>query len=283
MELRVLQYFVAVAEELHFGRAATRLHMSQPPLSRAIKRLEAELGATLFDRSSAGVALTAVGAVLLDEARDLLDRADRARVRVSAAAGTATLTVGLLAGGADRHAARLADAYRRRHPDVEVRIRETDLTDPTCGLHAGSVDVSLTRGPFDETGLAVRELRADPVGALLRSDDPLAGRATLTLADVADRRWFVFPEGTDPRWQSYWNGGQPRTGPVVRAVQECREAVRWNGTVGMTLLDDEPAQGLTVVPLTDMEPSRAVVAWSANDTNPLVRSFVRTAITTYRT
>ncbi|MEU1159274.1 LysR family transcriptional regulator, partial [Streptomyces sp. NPDC005918] len=90
MELRVLQYFVAVAEELHFGRAATRLHMSQPPLSRAIKRLEAELGATLFDRSSAGVALTAVGTVLLDEARDLLDRADRARVRVSAAAGTAT-------------------------------------------------------------------------------------------------------------------------------------------------------------------------------------------------
>lgn len=283
MELRALHYFVAVAEELHFGRAATRLHMSQPPLSRAIRRLETELGATLFDRSSAGVALTAAGAVLLDEARDLLDRADRARVRVSAAAGTATLTVGLLAGGADRHAARLADAYRRRHPDVEVRVRETDLADPTCGLHAGSVDVCLTRGPFDETGLAVRALRADPVGALLRADDPLAHRATLTSAELADRRWFVFPRGTDPRWQSYWSGGEPRTGPVVRAVEECRQAVRWNGTVGMTPLDDEPGDGLTVVPLTDMEPSRVVVAWRAGDGGPLVRSFVRTAITTYRT
>lgn len=90
MELRTLRYFVAVAEELHFGRAAARLHMSQPPLSRAIKRLETEVGAVLFDRSSAGVALTPVGAVLLDEARALLDRADRVRVRVAAAAGATT-------------------------------------------------------------------------------------------------------------------------------------------------------------------------------------------------
>ncbi|MCZ0972052.1 LysR family transcriptional regulator [Streptomyces albulus] len=96
MELRTLRYFVAVAEELHFGRAATRLHMSQPPLSRAIKRLEADVGAPLFDRSPTGVALTPVGAVLLDEARDLLDHADRVRGRVAAAAGDATLTVGIL-------------------------------------------------------------------------------------------------------------------------------------------------------------------------------------------
>lgn len=281
MELRTLRYFVAVAQELHFGRAATRLHMSQPPLSRAIKQLETEVGATLLDRSSAGVTLTPVGVVLLDEARALLDQAERVRVRVAAAAGTATITVGILGDSTDPGATRLADTYRRRHPHVEVRIRETDLTDPTCGLHAGLVDIALTRGPFDETGLAVHELRADPVGALLRTDDPLARHDRLKLADLADRRWFVFPEGTDPVWQSYWNGGERREGPVVRAVQECRQAVLWNGTVGMTLLTHQPAQGLTVVPLIDMPPSRVVAAWNEGDTNPLIRSFVQIANTAY--
>lgn len=128
----------------------------------------------------------------------------------------------------------------------------------------------------------MRELRADPVGALLRADDPLACRNSLKLADLADHRWFLFPEGTDPVWQSYWNGGEPREGPVVRAVQECRQAVLWNGTVGMTLLAHEPAQGLTVVPLIDMPPSRVVVAWNESDTNPLIRSFVQIAVTAYR-
>lgn len=282
MELRTLRYFVAVAEELHFGRAAVRLHMSQPPLSRAIKRLENEVGAPLFERSSAGVTLTAVGTVLLDEARALLDRADVMRVRVAAAAGAATVTVGMLGDSADPGAIRLAAAYRRRHPEVEVRIRETDLTDPTCGLHAGLVDVALTRGPFDETGLTVHDLRADPVGALLRADDPLAHSERLRLADLADRRWFVFPEGTDPLWQSYWSGGEPREGPVVRAVVECRQAVLWNGTVGMTVLGHEPGDGLAVVPLSDMPPNRVVAAWREGDTNPLIRSFVRTASAAYR-
>ncbi|MHA6759414.1 LysR family transcriptional regulator [Streptacidiphilus sp. PAMC 29251] len=282
MELRTLRYFTAVAEELHFGRAATRLHMSQPPLSRAIKQLEAEVGAALFDRSSAGVTLTGVGAVLLDEARGLLDHADRVRVRVAAAAGSATLTVGLLGDSSDPAASRLAAAYRRRHPGVEVRIRETDLTDPTCGLHAGLVDVALTRGPFDETGLTVRQLRADPVGALLRADDPLAGHDSLELAELAARHWFQFPQGTDPLWQSYWNGGTPRQGPVVRAVQECLQAVLWNGTVGMTLLGHEPTTGLVVVPLIDMPPSRVVAAWNEGDSNPLIHSFVQLATAAYR-
>jgi DNA-binding transcriptional LysR family regulator len=282
MELRTLRYFVAVAEELHFGRAATRLHISQPPLSRAIQRLESELGAALFDRSSAGVALTTAGALLLDEARDLLGRADRIRERVAAAAGAALLTVGILGDSTDPGALRLAAAHRRLHPHVEVRIRETDLTDPTCGLRAGSVDIALTRAPFDETGLAVRELRADPVGALLRADDPLARRESLKTADLTGRHWFRFPAGTDPLWQSYWNGGEPREGPVVRAVQECRQAVLWNGTVGMTLLDHEPPPGLTVVPLTDMPPSRVVLAWNRGDPHPVLRSFVRLAVAAYR-
>ncbi|MEU1481925.1 LysR substrate-binding domain-containing protein [Streptomyces sp. NPDC005760] len=282
MELRTLRYFVAVAEELHFGRAATRLHMSQPPLSRAIKQLEADVGALLFTRSPVGVTLTAVGTVLLDEARALLDHADSVRVRVSAAAGVATITVGILGDGTDPGMTRLAAAYRRRHPGIEIRIRDTDLTDPTCGLRAGLVDVALTRAPFDETALTVRALRTDPVGAVLRADDPLARRDRLRLVDLSDRRWFQFPAGTDPIWQSYWNGGKPRAGPEVRAVQECLQAVLWSGTVGLAPLGHDLPAELVVVPLIDMAPSRVVAAWNESDTNPLIRSFIELATAAYR-
>ncbi|MGW2869752.1 LysR family transcriptional regulator [Kitasatospora sp. NPDC001225] len=282
MELRTLRYFVAVAEELHFGRAATRLHMTQPPLSRAIKQLEAEVGALLFDRSPAGVSLTPVGTVLLDEARALLDHADRVRARVSSAAGAATITVGILGNLTDPGVTRLAAAYRRRHPGIDIRIRDTDLTDPTCGLCAALVDVALTRAPFDETALTVRTLRSDPVGVVLRADDPLAGRGRLRLAELDDRRWFQFPQGTDPVWQSYWNGGRPREGAVVRTVQECQQAVLWNGSVGLAPLGHDLPAELAVVPLTDMAPSRVVAAWNEGDANPLIRSFVEIATAAYR-
>ncbi|MEV0987904.1 LysR family transcriptional regulator [Streptomyces sp. NPDC049949] len=282
MELRTLRYFVAVAEELHFGRAAIRLHMSQPPLSRAIKQLEAEVGALLFARSSSGITLTAVGSVLLDEARALLEHADRVRVRVGAAAGAATITIGILGDGTDPGVSRLAAAYRRTHPGIDIRVRDTDLTDPTCGLRAGLVDVALTRAPFDGTALTVRALRTDPVGVVLRADDPLARRDGLRLAELSDRRWFQFPPGTDAVWQSYWNGGRPREGPVVRAVQECLQAVLWNGTVGLAPLGHDLPAELAVVPLIDMPPSRVVAVWNEGDTNPLIRSFVETATTAYR-
>ncbi|MFJ4697991.1 LysR substrate-binding domain-containing protein [Streptomyces sp. NPDC088768] len=321
MELRTLRYFVTVAEEAHFGRAAARLHMSQPPLSRAIKKLEAGVGAPLLLRSPAGVALTPAGSVLLEEARGLLDHADRVRERVAAATGAAPLDVGILGDSADPGASRLAEAFRARHPGIGLRVRDTDLTDPTCGLRAGRVDVALTRGPFDETGLSVRELRRDPVGVVLRADDPLADAASLTRADLAERPWFRFPPGTDPLWQDYWSGGTGE-GPVVRVVRECLHAVLWSGTVGLMPLAGEhsgestprrsapdrsdPGQsapglstpapaprvrrpfghdlppGLTVVPLTGMPPSRVLVAWNEGNTDPLVRSFVALAAAAYR-
>ncbi|WP_234341098.1 LysR substrate-binding domain-containing protein [Streptomyces sp. NRRL S-1813] len=282
MELRTLRYFVAVAEELHFGRAAARLHMSQPPLSRAIKQLETEIGALLFARSPAGVTLTPVGAVLLDEARALLDQADRVRVRVAAAAGAAVLTIGVLGDGTDPGITRLAAVFRRSHPGVDIHIRDTDLTDPTCGLRIGMVDVALTRAPFNDTALTVRELRTDPVGAVLRADDPLARRDHLKLADLADRRWFQFPQGTDPIWQSYWNGGTPREGPVVRVVQECLQAVLWNSTVGLAPLGHDLPENLAAIPLVDMAPSRVVAVSNEGDTNPLIRSFLEIAMAAYR-
>lgn len=283
MDLRELRYFVAVAEELHFGRAAARLHMTQPPLSRAIKQLETDLGHVLLNRSPSGVALTPAGASLYDEARTLLAQADQVRAKVAGAAGAATLTIGTLADSAEGFGTRLAAVFRERHPGVLIRIREADLTDPACGLRTGLVDVALTRAPFDDTGIATHVLRTDPVGVVLRADDPLAGKESLHADDLADRPWFRFPEGTDPIWQAYWTGpgDARRDGPVVRTVHECTQAVLWNGSVGLTTLAHPLPEGLTSVPLVDMPPSRLVVAWTGTGPGPLVRSFARIAATVF--
>jgi DNA-binding transcriptional LysR family regulator len=286
MDLRSLNYFVAVAEERHFGRAAARLHMTQPPLSRAIKQLETDLGAVLLDRSSSPVALTGAGSALYAEARLLLEQAEHVRAQVAAAAGTATLTIGILADSAEQAGTHLAAAFRDRHPQVRVHIREADFTDPTTGLRAGLTDVALTREPFDETGISTHVLRSDPVGVVLRADDPLADRASLRLHELAGRRWFQLPDGTDPIWRAYWNGSAPggelRAGPVVRTVHECLQGVLWNGVIGLAPLIHDLPDGLTAVPLTDTAPSRLVVAWSSTSTSPLIRSFVRIAAGLYR-
>jgi len=286
MELRLLRYFVAVAEERHFGRAAARLHMTQPPLSRAIRQLETDLGVVLLHRSATGVELTAAGNALYAEASTLLEQAEQARARVTAAAGAATLTVGTLADTAAEACTRLAATFRRHHPEVSIRFREADFTDPTTGLRNGLVDVALTRAPFDDTGISMRTLRCDQVGVVLRTDDPLAGRGPLRLADLADRPWFQLPDGTDPIWRAYWNGatpvGQRPAGPVVRTVNECMQAVLWNGMVGIAPLTHALPDGLTWAPLTDMPPSPLVVAWATEHESPLVRSFAHIAVDTYR-
>jgi DNA-binding transcriptional LysR family regulator len=286
MDLRLLRYFVAVAEERHFRRAADRLHMTQPPLSRAIRHLETDLGTVLLHRSSTGVTLTASGTELYDQARTLLEHAEQVRARVTAAGGTATITVGTLGDSVEEAGTSLAAAFRQRHPGVDVLIREADFTDPTTGLRAGLADVALTRAPFDDTGISTRVLRSDPVGVVLRTDDPLASRGTLSLGDLDGRPWCQLPDGTDPRWRAYWNGATPtgrlRDGPVVRTVHECLQAVLWNGTIGLTPLAHAVPEGLTYVPLADMPPSQLVIAWNTTDGNPLVRSFAQIAASAYR-
>ena len=134
---------------------------------------------------------------------------------------------------------------------MRIEVREADFADPSAGLRAGRADVALTRAPFDTSGLLTRELRADPVGVVLRTDDPLASREVLVLADLDDRRWFRLPDGTDEQWAAYWHGGRHRDGPVVRTVHECLQAVPFNGGIGLTSLGHRLVPGLVTVPLAD--------------------------------
>ncbi|QNE21797.1 LysR family transcriptional regulator [Kribbella qitaiheensis] len=282
MDLRLLRYFVAVAEELHFGRAAARLHMTQPPLSRAIKQLETDLGALLLVRSPAGVSLTAAGKALYDEARTLLEQADQARDRVTAVAGAAAVTIGTLGDSVEQAGIEFAAAFRERHPAVKFHIREADFTDPTTGLRAGLVDFAITRAPFDDDGITTLVLRSDPIGVILRADDPLAQYEALRLTDLADRTWCQLPEGTDARWRAYWNGGSERDGSVVRTVHECLQAIIWNGSIGLAPVTHALPEGVAAVPLLDMPPSHLVAAWNSDSPSPLIRSFAQTAATLYK-
>ena len=281
MELRLLRFFVAVAEEKHFGRAAQRLHMTQPPVSRGIKQLESELAVALFDRTSRSVTLTPAGSALYPRACDLLKHAEQVSAEVSSLPRPPPLTVGTLGNTAEQIGERLVAAFRRRHPDVDIRIQESDLADPTLGLREGLVDVALTRAPFQDHGVGFEVLRSDPVGVLLRTGDPLAARRGVRLADLNDHRWFRLPDDLDSAWRNYWNGHIPIDqlvgAPIARTVQECLQLALWTGRIGLAPVRELVPDGLVVVPLIDKPPSDLVVAWNNKGKSPLVESFRRIA------
>ncbi|MFE9796094.1 LysR family transcriptional regulator [Streptomyces goshikiensis] len=274
MDLRALHCFVAVAEEGNFGRAAVRLRLAQPPLSRRIRELEADLGCRLFERIPTGARLTPAGEVLLPEARDLLERAERARERVRGTVADRVLALGMVAGAGLEVGPAAMTALRRMRPGVRVRLREAAVTDPTAGLREGRVDLALTRLPFDTAGLTVRPLGEEPLVAAVPADDPLAGRPRLRVAELADRPRFRLPPGTDARWRAYWLAAEEEApGPVVASVEECLHAVLWEGAVGLlpagaALRHARP--GIAFVPVDGHPPSRVVTARLAGVTDPLV-------------
>ncbi|MFG2291739.1 LysR family transcriptional regulator [Streptomyces sp. NPDC048603] len=274
MDLKALRCFVAVAEEGHFGRAAARLHLAQPPLSRRIRDLEADLGCRLFDRIPTGARLTAAGRVLLPEARDLLARAERVRDRVRAAESVREVVLGTVAGaGLDAGPAALA-VLRRARPGLRVRLYEAPVTDPTGGLRERRADLALTRLPFDTSGLTVRRLGAEALVAALPADDPLAERPRLHVRELAGRPRFRLPAGTDAQWRAYWlasDEGAP--GPVVTSVEECLHAVVWDGVTGILpagAARRHARPGIAFVPVDGHPPSLVVLARCADAPDQLV-------------
>ncbi|VVJ22080.1 Uncharacterised protein [Amycolatopsis camponoti] len=182
MELRALRYFVTVADELHFGRAADRLHIAQPAVSRQIARLERELGERLFDRSPRRVRLTAAGHRVLTAAREALAAADRVR---SAAAGPAGVMRIGTATGVTARLERGIDALRAQSPAFDVVLVDLPPADRLNALRQGEIDVALARGVGAAPGVRVLPAWTEPLYAVVSTRHPAAGREVVTVADLA--------------------------------------------------------------------------------------------------
>jgi DNA-binding transcriptional LysR family regulator len=200
-ELRHLRYFVAVAEELNFSRAARRLHMAQPPLSAAIRQLEQELGTSLFQRTTREVTLTDAGLAFLDGARRTLAEADRAVTAAQqAGAGEAgQLRVAFSWSVRFETLPALGQAFGARHPGVELLAQETWNAAMAPALRAGTVDIALALCPERASGVADELIRTEPVVAVLGAGHPLAREPSIPLASLANEAFALFPREIAPR------------------------------------------------------------------------------------
>ncbi|WP_051342764.1 LysR family transcriptional regulator [Pseudonocardia spinosispora] len=290
MDLRQLRYFVAVGEELSFGRAATRLRMSQPPLSQRIQELERELGCALLDRSVRPIRLTESGRILLEEARDILDRVERAHSRTRSAESRRILTVGVVSEAVASFVVGLSGHFRDRlqaiYPEITLRVRMLGIANPAAGIQAGQCDIAVTRLPFDTRGIATRSIGDEPLVAALRSDDRLVERDEIEVGELRDHLWCQLPHDSDPLWREYWLGrpgtvsdhGRPqRTGPVVSSLAEYVQCVAWEGAVGVlprSVARLYPAAGVSYVPLAEYPRNQLVVAWMTGRADKMVRDVV---------
>ena len=177
MELRHLRYFVAVAEELSFTRAASRLRTAQPSLSQQIRQLENEVGVPLFERTRHHVRLTAAGRTFLSETQEILSRVDRAVRRASrAAAGEVELAVGTFPAADVKILPRLRPLIAERMPHLHLVLHSKYAVDPISGLRQGRLDVAFLRGPLVESELIVTEIAHEPIMVVLPADHALAGK-----------------------------------------------------------------------------------------------------------
>ncbi|GLZ78229.1 LysR family transcriptional regulator [Actinorhabdospora filicis] len=198
--LRHLRYFLAVCEERHFGRAAERLGMAQPPLSQRVKRLEDELGVRLFDRDPRGVRLTAAGRALREEATALLARAERAvdRTRRAHAGEIGVLRAGVPADLPGRVLAAIVDAFAVRRPELGLDLQELGTGEQLRLLAERELDAGLLRLPADLAGHDVLAEPVQPLGVVLPRESPLAARAELALSDLDGLDLVARPRASAP-------------------------------------------------------------------------------------
>jgi DNA-binding transcriptional LysR family regulator len=284
--LESIRRFVVVAEELSFTRAARRLNVVQQTLSEGIAQLENTLGLRLFDRASRPVALTEAGLRWLPYAREAVEAAARAQdaARQLRAGHTARLRVGLAATAALPLTPALLAAFSERHPAVALSTRHFGFGDPSGGLLSGQADVAVVRPPFTADGLELLVIASEPRYVALSDQHPLAGRADVSFAEIADEPWIEVSE-SDPVWCAFWRLTALRNEPVRvgasgQSLEDLLEAARTRQAIGLVpecVARAQPWPQLTFARVTDIPPSDVAVAWRAAETSPPVSEFIAIA------
>jgi DNA-binding transcriptional LysR family regulator len=284
---RDLRYFVAVAEELHFTRAAERLFISQPALSKQIRMLERQLGAPLFDRGRDGVRLTPVGKALLPHARRVLAAWDIGWAEVERARSSQR---SILVAGMSTSPGRggLLPAIRSRftelHPEATVQLRQIGWNDSTAGLAERAVDVAFVWLPLPDPGryrwIVVAE---EPRLVAMADSHPLAGHDVIEFAELMDEPFLALPPDAGPL-RDYWlaldarDGRLPRIGAEIASTDETYEALVDGRGVCLVAAGNAPLitlGGVTTRPVHGISPSQLALAWHADDSRPLVLDYAR--------
>ena len=286
MELRHLRYFVAVGETLNFGRAALALHIAQPPLSRAIRALEDELGTTLFHRGTRGVTLTRAGVALLPEARRLLRDAEafRAGARQYAAGEAGTLAIGFVSTAAYNVLPRIVPAFRARRPGVRLLLREATSDVQIPDLVAGEIDVGFVIAASVPPPLAYAPLHREPMIAALPARRRWPVRVHVRM--LKDEPFILFPREVAPELHDAIvalcrrAGFTPRIGQEAIQMQTIVSLVA--GGMGVALvpasLEHLRRDGVVYRRLAERGPSVEIgLAWRAADDSQLTRAFVAEA------
>jgi DNA-binding transcriptional LysR family regulator len=283
MELRHLRYFLTIAEERHFGRAAQRLHMTQPPLSRQIQELEEELGFALFDRARRRVELTPAGAVFLDHVRRVFDALDLAvhRARRASVGELGRIVVGYISSLAYSGITELIRAFHERFPLVELNLREMSPQAQLEALKEGQIDVGLVRGSVDDASLAAECVRREPLVVALPAGHELAQHKRVALEMLAREPFIIFPRQRGPAFFDQIMALCRAAGFSPRIAQEAPqldilslvaagfgvaimpESIRHTGRKGLAI------RAIVGAPSTDLH-----VAWRADDASPALREFL---------
>ena len=287
MELRHLRYFVAAAEELNFSRAARRVHVSQPPLSRQIALLEQEMGVRLFERGKHGVQLTTAGAAFLDDARGVLAGAGAAVSSAQRAARgeIGRLSIGFVASASYALLPHVLREFRLRHPDVKLVLRTLDITQQIDALHANRIDVGIVRMPISDSALETELLVRERFVVALPRDHELAGRGTLSLKALADERFITSPSGGEAGFYNQsslilsmcqWVGFIPNVVQEVRPTQTMIALV--SAGIGIAIVPASAqsirVKGVVYRPLSDRHAiTEFALAWRRADTSPILRAF----------